>query len=91
MARTMEDVTTIYRYKVTRSGVHSRDGWGHKAGEPYETISFTGPYVRKTSVSNLWRGKGETLKIELQQLIAAEKDHLWWDTIGTRIEEPEDD
>lgn len=90
MARSMpEGNTDIYRFKCTATGVHTRDGWGHKAGDPYETVSIMGPYYYKVSLQH-WRAPGSTLKVEFQKLDANPTTlELQWYTQSVMILEDE--
>lgn len=95
MSRSMPlDNTNIYRYKYTTTGVHAKDGWGHKAGEAFETIEVAGPYSTRVTLTH-WRPKGATLKVEQQQLAVnierPTEPILEWVTLKTMILEDETD
>lgn len=97
MARSIQDVTTIYRFKTTHTFTQRRDGWGRKAGELVEKIDFIGPYSRKIPWAG-WTPNNGTFKVERQQLRPAnerpEAEHeigLEWVTIEVKHYEPETD
>lgn len=96
MNNTRTDTTSVYRYKITETGVWNRDhGFtGARKGDPYERIEFRGYYQTKPSWTP-WRSAGRTVKVELQKLGISETlpFDLKWRTISTKIlsdEETED-
>ena len=91
MNNTKTDTTNVYRYKITKRGVHKRDGWGRKAGEPYVEIEFRGYYQTK-QLWEPWHVEGELMIVELQKLEAVVHDldpdvpfaTLEWQTVRTK-------
>lgn len=101
MARSIQDVTTIYRFKTTHNWTAHRDGYGHKKGDELTEVSFIGPYSRKIPWAG-WTPSSGTFKVERQQLRAVpgpemidantpEELALEWQTIETKYYEPETD
>lgn len=91
MARSMpEGNTDIYRYKTTRTGVYARDTWGHKAGDPFESVEIAGPYYYKVSLRH-WRAPGSKLKVEFQKLECDGHIEMTWVTQSVMILEDEVD
>jgi hypothetical protein len=92
MAREQKaDHTNIYRFKVTATGVHQRDGYGKVKGQIFQDIKFIGPYTRKVPFQS-WIPSDCDVKVERQQLIAQYDDSideafLMWDTIETKYYE----
>jgi hypothetical protein len=62
-----KDTTNVYRYKVTTTGVYSRDGYGTRKGEAYTRVVFHGPYYTRVPFSP-WTNPAETTTIETQKL-----------------------
>ena len=86
--RQTADHTNIYRFKVTATGVHERDGYGRVKGQAFEDVSFIGPYTRKVPFQS-WVPSDCDVKVERQQLAAKDYMTLEWVTIETKYFEKE--
>lgn len=90
MARKIADHTNIYRFKVTATGVHQRDGYGKVKGQAFEDVSLVGPYTTKIAFQS-WIPSDCDVKVERQQLVADTEERagmlhgvLRWQTIETK-------
>ena len=92
MARAIRDNTNIYRFKVTKSGVHKRDGYGKVKGQAFEEVQLIGPYATKIAFQ-AWIPNDCDVKVERQQLMAvgggSTAPELAWKTIEVKHYEPE--
>ncbi len=87
----MTDHTNIYRFKVTATGVHQRDGYGKVKGQAFENVEFIGPYTRKIPFQS-WIPSDCDVKVERQKLDIVMRDLgdgpivpvLKWFTIETK-------
>lgn len=90
--RQTADHTNIYRFKVTATGVHERDGYGKVKGQAFEDVKFIGPYTRKIPFQS-WIPSNCDVKVERQQLMAVKDEKfapvLGWFTIETKHFEKE--
>lgn len=91
MARKIADHTNIYRFKVTMTGVHQRDGYGKVKGQAFEEVKLVGPYTTKIAFQS-WIPSDCDVKVERQQLAAylespEEGAKLMWQTIETKYYE----
>src|SRR6478752_6793396 len=95
MARSMQDVTTIYRFKVTTTGVHNHDNYPNLKGKSFEDVELIGPYTKKMPFRG-WVDANYDVKVECQQLvpyIESPEDgaKLMWHTIEVSYYEKEDE
>lgn len=101
MARTIKDHTNIYRFKVTTTVTHKRDGYGQVKGQEFTDVKLVGPYTTKIAFQS-WIDSSAHVKVERQQLRAVlgpemidantpEELALEWHTIETKYYEPETD
>jgi len=90
--RQTADHTNIYRFKVTATGVHERDGYGRVKGQAFEDVKFIGPYTKRIPFLS-WIPSDCDVKVERQQLVAAKGElmvpFLEWRTIETKHFEKE--
>lgn len=83
-----EDNTEVFRQKVTRRGVRQPSRWDPNPGEPepYEALTFFGPYRTRNVGGNPWMNAGDTwMKIEIQKLEAVSPGTLEWVTEKERV------
>lgn len=90
MARSYsEDTVDVFRQKVTRRGIHKyRPGWGYEphADQPYERVTFYGPYRTRNMGGEPYLNYGDTeVVIEVQKLVATHEGGLQWDTEKKKV------
>jgi len=87
----MQDVTTIYRFKVTTTGVHNHDNYPNLKGKSFEDVELIGPYTKKMPFRG-WVDANYDVKVECQQLaVVGYLGELGWNTIEVSYYEKESD
>ena len=92
--RSKDDSTDVYRQKVTRKGVVPPSRWYTQEtdNQPYETVTFFGPYRTRNVGGKPWMNAGDHwLKIEIQKLEAVPPGTLEWVTEKEQIIEREEE
>jgi hypothetical protein len=84
------DTTNVYRQKVTREGVHPKNGWGYSKGDAYTEVEFFGPYLTRNVGGDPWHHPGDKTTVEIQTLgvVAGE---LQWVTEKMKVIGGDDD
>lgn len=91
---TSQDGTDVFRQKVTRKGMTRPSRWVQdpEPPQPYEAVTFYGPYRTRNVGGDPWLNAGDTeIKVEIQKLEAVPPGVLEWVTEKERIVKREED
>ena len=83
MYSSSRDTTEVYRQKITRKGVTVPSRWDLNPGpgQPYEAVTYAGPYRTRNVGGPPWMNAGDhTVKVEIQKLEAVPPGTLEWVT-----------